>query len=404
MESKLNSKILNLLNVIILIFCLILSCILVSISQKNDNTNVQNKPGLYAGVIIMIFLFFLLMLFIVGGKYYNYFRQFYFWIVGGLFFLIAIFLLVGFLKKDQENFLNASGTCMKDGKMGFVINGKCQIDLLEENQSLEDKLERCQKAEKKLKEKCVKDGKESFGDLDYVGVSRSKQTAKIGICEYQKDGVVRFGYSHPYFGKKCVDSSRIEKMLKEHPEYGKLHKIRFGPSGKFEVNPFQSTQCFGFPKTDLLNYDLKCKEKFGNNYGLKSLDQTGCPENDNRGLCEIDYQMGEKMDPNSTKCVPIGTDMNNVCQRKNLREKKTKYVRTGYKTVRFGGCPEGTQRAICDGNYFSGKELFPKSTECFPEAFDPDRKCKEKFGLLSFADRIISENCLPGNIRAICKN
>ena len=30
--------------------------------------------------------------------------------------------------------------------------------------------------------------------------------------------------------------------------------------------------------------------------------------------------------------------------------------------------------------------------------------CKEKFGKVAFVDRIISENCNPGFIRAVCKN
>jgi len=274
--------------------------------------------------------------------------------------------------------------------LGKEINDKKFLDKIREtfrrNENRGDKL------------KMEKFGEEGCETSEMKEIIRRSQD--IGICEHQVDGVNKFGYSHPYFGKRCVDGSRMDEMLKNHPEFSKIHKIKLQG---FEINPFQSTQCFGFPPDDLVSYDIQCKKRFGNQYGLKNLVQTGCPPKDHRGICEIDYQMGVKLLPESTKCVPVGTDMNNVCQRKNLREKKTKFLQMGYKNIEFSGCPQGAQRAICDGNYYSGKELFKNSTNCFPESYDPDRKCMEKYGLLSTSQQIISDNCSPGNIRAVCR-
>jgi len=183
-------------------------------------------------------------------------------------------------------------------------------------------------------------------------------------------------------------------------KYGKKF---LAPNVRFEANPFQSTQCFGYPREDLLMYDLKCKEQFGDSYGVKTVEGFGCPENDSRGVCELNYQMGEELEADSTKCVPLGTDMNMVCQMRNLREKNSGYMDVGYKRIEFKGCPQGTQRAICDGNYYDGRELVKKSTVCFPQSEDIDRKCKERYGLLSFGRKVISDNCKVGNIRAVCE-
>ena len=76
----------------------------------------------------------------------------------------------------------------------------------------------------------------------------------------------------------------------------------------------------------------------------------------------------------------------------------------GMKEIKYSGCPEGTQRAICDGNYYDGKELFEDTTAPFPQTENPDRKCKEKCGLLSFSNGIITDNCVVGYVRAKCSN
>lgn len=64
-----------------------------------------------------------------------------------------------------------------------------------------------------------------------------------------------------------------------------------------------------------------CKENFGNDYGVRKIDGENCPQNDYRAYCENGYQAGVKLGSESTKCVPVGSDMNVVCQNKNQREK-----------------------------------------------------------------------------------
>lgn len=484
MDSK---SILKIFTPILIIFSLILSIVLINLSNNFYSDGRNYWPGIFSGMILMVFSVFCLGIFFMGnqGIFYG---SYYFWVIGGLFLTGFLILIVGFMNRTKEDFA-PTGVCMKNGEMGINYDGKCLTkedqEVTKKNKEANDTKNhnKCENLKKQLKKdfsKCnlssefsnikknilskSQDFSKDFsnlksniqnesqdlsnnlgnlknkltnesgkikgvigGNLSTIGKKMDnfvggcdginkflksecrtpsmdnivRRSQEIGICEYEENGKLKFGYSHPYFGKKCVDSGRIEEMLKEHPEYGKLHKVNFKG---FEINPFQSTQCFGFPKENLMDYDLKCKEKFGNQYGLKKIDSTGCPENDFRGLCEINYQMGEQLEEGSTKCVPVGMDMNTVCQRKNLLEKKTKFLNMGYKTIKFGGCPQGTQRAICDGNYYNGKELFENSTECFPDYIDPDRKCKEKFGNESSSINIISDNCVPGFIRSICRN
>ena len=141
---------------------------------------------------------------------------------------------------------------------------------------------------------------------------------------------------------------------------------------------------------------------------MKLIESQGCAQqNDFRAVCETGYQGGAEIPKNSTKCVPIGKDMNVVCQANHVDNPGIfgKYLRVGYKTIDFTGCPKGSQRAICDGNYYDGKELFGMTTDPFPQTENPNRKCQDEklgFGLLSFAKQIISENCAVGYVRAEC--
>lgn len=436
---------------IFLILIIILSIMLLQTSSQPfvpiekgcDTKYRKNYPGIYLGSIVMVLSFTMLAFLLFGEPLVNEFRPYFIFGFGTLFFILAIMVLVGFLTKSApENFANnevATGVCEKNGEFGILVNGVCKsrsdrINSLKKvaDEQCKKKVEECQKEKEQVtanqvaqrggvtrtgeikrikvgnqeetEEKCICD-KEDFvsrGDRDGNRVPRVGGAAAIGICQYKDDeGKLKFGYSHPYFGKKCVSKDKMNKMLKDHPEYRRNESVRMQ---KFNFNPYQSTQCFGMGTDKLLEFDLKCKEKFGNEYGVKSIEGFGCAPNDNRGMCETGYQMGRRLEANSTKCVPVGTDMNMVCQRRHLREKNSNFVKMGYKSIEFGGCPNGFQRAICDGNFYDGKQLFNDATECFPQAMDPHRMCKSKFGELAFAERIISENCKPGNIRAVCKN
>ena len=396
---------------IILVFALSLALVIVSGKNKilvkhSDGTvtKERNYPGLYSGSIILVVSFGFLIVNIFGSSLFNYFTEFYIFIIGAMFLFVFVMLIIGLNKKTTEHF-TPSGVCMKDGQLGYIDNGVCII-----NKVGSKSLEECEKKRKECERESREGGNEEFGggngrtDIGKINGERTRRSKMngnpvYGICVIKEGDDVKFGYRHPNFGRRCLTTSQMEKVVKDTPSNGR--EVR---NVRYDYNPFQSTQCYGFPKDDLLKYDLKCKDNFGKDYGLKKIENFGCPENDNRAICDQNYQMGEEMDEDSTKCVPMGTDMNMVCQRKNLREKKTKYIKMGYKEIKFSGCPEGTQRAICNGNYYDGKELYEDTTDPFPQTQNPDRKCKEKCGLLSFSKGIISDNCVVGYVRAQCSN
>jgi len=404
----------------ILLLIIVLSIILLKVSsqpfvaiEKGCVTKYENNvPGMLFGTVCLLFSFIILGIFLFIKEISVEFSGIIIGFVALMFFSILIMLIIVYMKKDSkvEGFAGGmeTGICEQNGQMGLFVDGVCMTPGVTEAKVCKQRLEKCNKQSEEeekenegktageiAKEKCDCEDEPfvSRGDRDGNGV------ADIGICEYEQDNQKLFGYSHPAFGKKCVDADKMSKILKKKPKYAKLISK---PIGGFTFNPYQSTQCFGFPKDDLLNYDLKCKDQFGDDYGVMAIEGFGCPENDSRALCELNYQMGKKLEPNSTKCVPIGSDMNNVCNTKHKREKKTKYQKIGYKTIEFSGCPSGFQRAICDGNYYDGKQLFKNTTEPFDQSFNPNRICQESFSPLSFAERIITENCNPGYVRAQC--
>jgi len=388
----------------------------IKVRENCDTKYKKNLPGMIFGSIILIFSLIIIVMMITGRLLGGQFGNIYIFGIGGIFFFILIVFIIAIATKNdvQENFAenaNATGPCQKDGELGTLVNGICITKSSTKVNICEAKLDKCKDEEKKAKdeqekqvvkekEQCKCDEKfVSRGDKDGNIVP---EVADIGICEYKDiDGTRKFGYSHPAFGKKCVTASKMSQMLKSNPKYGVVTNKKIGD---ISYNPFQSTLCYGNDKENLLFYDLKCKDKFGQNYGLKSIEGFGCPSNDNRGMCEIDYQMGQKLEPNSTKCVPLGTDMNVVCNKKHQKDRTKKYMKMGYKSIEYSACPSGYQRAICDGNYYDGKELFENTTEPFPQSYNPNRMCKTIYGPLSFAEKIISENCVPGYIRATCVN
>jgi hypothetical protein len=197
-----------------------------------------------------------------------------------------------------------------------------------------------------------------------------------------------------------MTAEQLTKLLKKYPKQKTIHNVK----GTIHYHPYQSTKCLAYPKDDIISYDLSCKENFGNDYGMKKIDGENCPQNDFRAYCENGYQAGVKLEENSTKCVPVGSDMNVICQNKNQREKKSNYMTLGYEDIKYDGCPEGYQRGLCNGNYYDGVQLFENTTSCFPESNNPDRMCKKEFGILSYSEKIIADNCKIGNIRAKCLN
>jgi hypothetical protein len=496
---------------IVAVFNIILSIIIIILStvrkRKSDGSIYleRNHPGIYSGIIIMIFSFSFLLLLLLGKISVEDYSDIAFWGIGGMFFVCGVVLLIGFININQvemfsvgnlntdnkegtgdlkgraggiggmndlkgraggiggmddlkgraggiggiddlnertggmgetsdltgrasgmgegNNNMNPvspnsngngipNGICQKDGIYGTLMsNGVCvipaeRLDNCKENAIDAYKAEQRAKAEREKVKRCRRNDKEDFkevsrGDIDGNKVKSNVVNKELGICEFKNQfGNREFGYMHPYFGRKCMTAEQLTNLLNKYPDQKKIHNVK----GNIYYHPYQSTKCLGYPINDLVSYDLICKENFGNNYGVKKIDGENCPENDYRAYCENGYQAGVKLEAGSTKCVPVGSDMNVVCQNKNLRENTSNYMRFGYKDIKYDGCPDGYQRGVCDGNYYDGTQLFENTTSCFPETNNPDRMCKKEFGILSFSEKIIADNCKIGNIRAKCAN
>ena len=430
---------------IVAVFNIILSIIVIILStvrkrKRDGSTHLErNLPGIYSGIIIMIFSVCFLVLLLIGKISVEDYNDIAFWGIGGMFFVCGVVLILGFVNINQVEMFSVgnlptiapkktqtevgigfpNGICEKDGIYGTLMsNGVCvipqeRLENCKENAvaAYKDKVkeqearEKAKKCESKNMNK-LKDAKEDFkevsrGDIDGNKVKSNVVNKELGICQFKnKFGNKEFGYMHPYFGKKCMTAEQLTTLLNKYPDQKKIHNVK----GNIYYHPYQSTKCLGYPKNDLVSYDLMCKENFGNDYGVRKIDRENCPQNDYRAYCENGYQAGVKLEAESTKCVPVGSDMNVVCQNKNLRENTSKYMSLGYKDIRYDACPDGYQRGVCDGNYYDGKQLFENTTSCFPETNNPDRMCKKEFGILSYSEKIIADNCKIGNIRAKCAN
>ena len=384
-------------NIILIAFIIanfILSIFLIVQSEKNGN-----KIGTNIGYILMIFLlFFPITLYLVGKYFVEYYNIIFILVFGSLILFVIVILAIGLSTNTNEKFTLAQGICRKDGKMGYVINGECDISNTKNcevavQQSIQKNCpNNVTDTTKSSTKSSTKSLDESFSQIDGRG-------SVIGICSYPFDGKIKFGFRHPDRGTACITKEQMLQEIKTS------RKKPMQVNSAITYNIPQSTECLKYPKTDIISFDIECKKKFGKDYGLKIIEGLNCPKNDYRAVCEKGWQAGTVIPENSTKCVPIGKDMNIQCQQNHVNNKNKfgKYLRVGYKTIDFTGCPKGSQRAICDGNYYEGKELFNKTTAPFPQTENPNRKCQQQFGLLSFAKKIISENCAVGYVRAECK-
>ena len=390
----------NLILIVLIIWNFGLTIILIVQSEKNDN-----KIGASVGYILMTFLLiFPISLYLVGKYFVEYYNSVFIFVFGFLIFYIGIILLVGLSPNATEGFTTSQGICFENGKQGYIINGVCDITNTRNCEA---------EVQQSIKETCPQSSGTRSAGAGAGSISSSRATASqesfmqentesvMGICSYVDNGKTIFGFRHPTHGAKCITK---EQMLDDLKDKKKSKQVISGKS--YNSDPYQSTQCQKYPKDDYISFDIECKKKFGVNYGLRVIENQGCAPNDYFAKCEAGWQAGVLIPDNSTKCVPVGKDMNVVCQTKHVDDterKFGKYLRIGYKTIEFSGCPKGSQRAICDGNYYDGKELLEKTTPPFPQTDNPNRKCQDKYGLLSFAKRIISENCAVGYIRAECK-
>ena len=442
---------------IVAVFNIILSIIIIILStvrkRKSDGSTYldRNLPGIYSGIIIMIFSVCILLLLLIGKVSVEDYSDIAFWGIGGMFFVCGVVLVIGFININQVEMFSVgslplstqpasnrvaqtgsatagipTGTCERDGIFGTQMsNGVCvipaeRLENCKENAVAQYKDQVNAQIARENARNCRSNRRtqppnrrtqqpnrtnEGFnlsrGDIDGNRVKSNVVNKELGICQFKnRFGNNEFGYMHPYFGKKCMTAQQLTTLLNRYPKQKTIHNVK----GSIYYRPYQSTKCLGYPKDDLISYDLMCKENFGNNFGVRKIDGANCPQNDFRAYCENGYQAGVKLGSASTKCVPVGSDMNVVCQNKNLRENTSNYMTLGYKNIQYSGCPDGYQRGICDGNYYDGKQLFKNTTSCFPETNNPDRMCKKEFGVLSFSEKIIADNCKIGNIRAKCAN
>ena len=138
------------------VFNIILSIIIIILSsvrkKKSDGSTYldRNYPGIYSGIIILIFSVCFLVLLLIGKIPIEEYNDIVFWFIGGLFLINAIVLIIGFVNiNNVETFEggNPSGVCEKDGIFGILSsNGVCVIPA--------ERLDNC-------KEKAVEDYKDN---------------------------------------------------------------------------------------------------------------------------------------------------------------------------------------------------------------------------------------------------
>jgi hypothetical protein len=228
--------------------------------------------------------------------------------------------------------------------------------------------------------------------------TKSVEDFETSICIYSdKNCKNKFGIRDPKrFGKKCIPSDEYKKYMQE-----RNNTLNSVPESPLIVQS-NNTECFDYPKNSLYQWDSLCQNQYGRNYGVKSVSK--CPNKIGyQANCEKNYQLGVQLLPNSTKCVPIGTNMNQTCNNKFKNQPIFKnYLNVGYQKILLKGCPQGTQRALCSGDYYNGQKINKFSTSCFPQNNNSDLECQKLFGIKSYASEFNSQNCAPGFIRAIC--
>ena len=160
-----------------------------------------------------------------------------------------------------------------------------------------------------------------------------------------------------------------------------------------------STECHD-PK-DMQFFETECN-KIGNDWGFWKFQICNCEKGKKSGVCRKGYHFGSFIEPNSTPCVFDYSDMNRVCNDEMRLMNRKESINYGYKTITKNGCPPQKQRAICNGNYYSGEELIPNATDCFNSNTNFEEKCKNLLGTNGSIKQFSSYNCYPGSIRALC--
>lgn len=303
------------------------------------------------------------------------------------------------LKKFGE--LTQDGICIIDNENNYKnINTEENKKLNKKKNDLKNLQKICKKKQKELSNNIISES------------TYSNKKAIWGPCLYN-DPITdqeKWGYRLPEFGNKCITMDRYKKYVNnEGFKNNNLISIK-GKKGIFKkkcgklmkIIPSNMTKCDGHKNKYF--FDKQCKKEYGKNFGLKEISSIGCGNEGFRGICGENYNLGYEVKDDTTKCYPIGTDMNLVCNNKMKFKNNIKNINFGYEKIISESCPKNFIRAKCSDNFYDGRKLLKNQTNCYNQNFNSDRMCKKQFGELSFSIENDSSNCLPGYIRSKCQN
>ena len=220
------------------------------------------------------------------------------------------------------------------------------------------------------------------------------------------------GIIFPRLGNRCVSRALVEKCKKrarsvqarttsraKKVDGGLAAKVKIATKAKPVKCAENSTKCHD--PNNLQFFEDECN-KIGPDWGLWKFQNCNCPKGEKSGVCRKGYHYGAFIDRNSTPCVFDYSNMNRVCNDEMRFMNKNESINYGFKSITKKGCPINKQRAICNGNYYSGDALIRNATDCYPSNTDFDRKCKDLLGNNAEVKQYSSYNCVPGKIRAVC--
>jgi hypothetical protein len=221
------------------------------------------------------------------------------------------------------------------------------------------------------------------------------------------------GIIFPRLGNRCVSRQMVQKCNERETKQAKTTKkttAQAATKATAQAIPAKrskntrkcaanSTKCHN-PK-DMQFFETECN-KIGNDWGFWKFQICNCEKGKKSGICRKGYHFGSFIEPNSTPCVFDYSDMNRICNDEMRLMNKKESINYGYKTITKNGCPPQKQRAICNGNYYSGEELIPNATDCFYSNTNFEEKCKNLLGTNGSVKQFSSYNCYPGSIRALC--
>lgn len=327
--------------------------------------------------------------------------------------IATILLYIGFIvmlhvRGNAEGFTGQHGPCKTTtGKFGEYMNGECVSDHGGSSDSnSEEKIRRLEDKCDFLKHSGYPDKKQRIQRVtDQIAQLRNNRVLKAGICKVPCKNV--FGYIIPEYGNRCLTTEQIDAMRKQNGVSTNrdlkksVKKVRFADDyGKPLSLPLKSTGCL--PKDNIKAFDNMCQDKYGQEYGVKSVKQYNCRDGYGIGECALNYRLTQYIPPEATKCYPDHSDFNYLCHSLNKENIESRSYNSGYKTLIRNGCPSRESRAICSDRYYGGKPVYVKATECMPSNTDFDELCAKEYGQKYGVERMDTNGCRQGNQRAFC--